>query len=85
MFMKALDSMSKLDDPFFGNIEPDDTVKLVFNLSQGDDKRGPWNEEPSFEYVADPAPEGGMPPAPVNPEDEGHVRGNGKVRRAAAR
>jgi Mn-containing catalase len=33
MFMKALDSMGKLDDPMFGNIPPDDTVKLVFNLS----------------------------------------------------
>ena len=34
MFMKALDAMGKLDDPFFGNIPPDETVKLVFNLSQ---------------------------------------------------
>jgi Mn-containing catalase len=34
MFMKALDQMGKLDDPFFGNIPPDETVKLVFNLSQ---------------------------------------------------
>ena len=32
MFMKALDGMGKLDDPMFGNIAPDDTVKLVFNL-----------------------------------------------------
>src|ERR1700687_2471588 len=50
MFMKALDSMGKLSDPMFGNIQPDDTVKLVFNLSKGDDARGPWNEEPDFEY-----------------------------------
>jgi hypothetical protein len=35
MFMKALEQMGKLDDPFFGNIPPDETVKLVFNLSQG--------------------------------------------------
>jgi Mn-containing catalase len=70
MFMKALDAMGKLDDPFFGNISPDDTVKLVFNLSQGEDARGPWNEAPDFEYVADPQPNGGMPPAPVNPDDE---------------
>jgi Mn-containing catalase len=34
MFMKALDQMGKLDNPFFGNISPDETVKLVFNLSQ---------------------------------------------------
>jgi Mn-containing catalase len=33
MFMKALDAMGKLDDPFFGNIPPDETVKLEFNLS----------------------------------------------------
>ena len=26
--------------------------------------------EPDFEYVADPEPQGGMPPAPVNPDDE---------------
>src|SRR6202012_5962744 len=45
MFMKALDPMGKRDDPMFGNIAPDDTVKLVFNLSHGEDVRGPWNEE----------------------------------------
>ena len=72
MFMKALDQMGKLDDPFFGNIPPDKTVKLVFNLSQDEDVRGPWNEEPDFEYVADPQPEGGLPPPPVNADDEGH-------------
>jgi Mn-containing catalase len=36
MFMKALDAMDKLDDPMFGNVAPDDTVKLVVNLSQGE-------------------------------------------------
>jgi hypothetical protein len=56
--------------PMFGNVPPDDTVKLVFNLSQGDDIRGPWNEEPDFEYIEDPQPKGGMPPAPINPDDE---------------
>src|SRR6202020_1967272 len=69
MFMKALDQMGKLDDPMFGVILPDDTVNLVFNLSQGEDARGPWNEAP-FDYIADPQPQGGMPPAPVNPDDE---------------
>jgi hypothetical protein len=53
-----------------GNVPPDDTVTLVFNLSQGEDVRGPWNDGPEFEYVADPEPKGGMPPAPVNPSDE---------------
>ncbi len=70
MFMKALDSMGKLDDPFFGNIEPDETVRLVFNLSQGEDERGPWNEEPDFDFVENPKPAGGFPPAPINPDDE---------------
>ena len=70
MFMKALESMGKLDDPMFGNVAPDDTVKLVFNLSQGEDVRGPWNEAPDFEYIADPEPQGGFPPPPVNPDDE---------------
>ena len=72
MFMKALDAMGKLDDPFFGNIPPDETVKLVFNLSQDEDVRGPWNEEPDFEYVADPQPEGGLPSPPINADDEDH-------------
>jgi len=69
MFMKALDQMGKLDDPMFGNIPPDDTVSLVFNLSQGEDARGPWNESP-FEYIENPQPQGGFPPPPVNPDDE---------------
>jgi Mn-containing catalase len=80
MFMKALDQMGKLDDPFFGNIPPDETVKLVFNLSQGEDQRGPWNEEPDFEYVENPEPEGGLPPDPVNPDDEGHKPAFGKAK-----
>jgi Mn-containing catalase len=46
------------------------TVKLVFNLSQGQDERGSWNEPPDFDYVQDPQPHGGMPPAPINPDDE---------------
>jgi Mn-containing catalase len=39
--------MGKLDNPFFGNIPPDETVKLVFNLSGGEDERGPWNSQTS--------------------------------------
>ena len=62
MFMKALESMGKLDDPMFGNVAPDDTVKLVFNLSQGEDERGPWNEAPDFDYIARPEPQGGFRP-----------------------
>jgi Mn-containing catalase len=57
MFMKALDSLGKLDDPFFGNVQPDETVDLYFNLSTGEgDERGPWNSDENFEYVADPVP-----------------------------
>ncbi len=70
MFMEALSKMGKLDDPFFGTIQPDDTVDLVFNMSKGEDKRGPWNQEPKFRYVNDPKPSGGFPPGPVNPDDE---------------
>jgi Mn-containing catalase len=81
MFMKALDAMGKLDDPFFGNIPPDETVKLVFNLSQDEDVRGPWNEEPDFEYVADPQPEGGLPLPPSNADDEGHDSRSSKLRK----
>ncbi|MEG4273356.1 MULTISPECIES: manganese catalase family protein [unclassified Microcoleus] len=57
MFMKALESLGKLTDPMFGNIQPDSTVDLYFNLStNGKDERGPWNSEPTFKYIADPAP-----------------------------
>ncbi|GAB4228035.1 MAG: manganese catalase family protein [Elainellaceae cyanobacterium] len=56
MFMKALESLGKLDDPFFGNIQPDETVDLYFNLSSNGEKdeRGPWNSDENFEYIADP-------------------------------
>lgn len=70
MFMAALDRMGKLDDPYFGTVKPDDTVDLVFNLSHGQDERGPWNSQPQFRYVEDPQPKGGLPPGPVNPDDE---------------
>lgn len=69
MFMKALDAMGKLDDPMFGNIPPDETVNITFNLSQGQDARGPWNEK-TFKYVEQPEPKGGFPPPPRNPDDE---------------
>jgi Mn-containing catalase len=57
MFMKALDSLGKLTDPLFGNIKPDETVDLYYNLStngNGKDERGPWNSEPTFKYIANP-------------------------------
>lgn len=58
MFMKALDSMGKLTDPFFGNVQPDDTVDIYYNLStNGQDHRGPWNSDENFRYVADPMKE----------------------------
>jgi Mn-containing catalase len=70
MFMSALDKMGKLDDPYFGTIKPDETVDLVFNLSKGEDFRGPWNSEPKFRLEENPQPSGGFPPPPVNPDDE---------------
>lgn len=76
MFMKALDSMGRLTDPFFGTIQPDETVNIVFNLSHSDDHRGPWNQG-AFRYIDNPRPEGSLPPAPVNPDDE-------KIHRLAA-
>lgn len=57
MFMKALDSLGKLTDPFFGNIQPDETVDIYYNLSSDSqpDERGPWNSEPEFRYIAEPS------------------------------
>ncbi len=58
MFMKALDSMDKLTDPFFGNIQPDETVDIYYNLStNGNDERGPWNSDENFRYIANPMAE----------------------------
>lgn len=59
MFMKALDSMGKLDDPFFGNVQPDETVDIYYNLSSDGqaDERGPWNADKDFRYIADPMAE----------------------------
>lgn len=55
MFMKALDSMGKLTDPFFGNVQPDETVDIYYNLStNGQDERGPWNSDENFKYIANP-------------------------------
>ena len=57
MFIKALDSLGKLTDPFFGNIPPDETVNLYYNLSSngnGKDERGSWNSGAEVEYIADP-------------------------------
>ena len=55
MFMEALDSLDKLTDPFFGNVQPDETVDIYYNLStNGQDERGPWNSDENFRYVADP-------------------------------
>lgn len=60
MFMKALESLGKLDEPFFGNVQPDETVDLYFNLSSNGEKdeRGPWNSDENFEYIADPTNHG---------------------------
>lgn len=58
MFMNALESLDKLTDPFFGNVQPDETVDIYYNMStDGKDERGSWNSEPDFRYVADPMTE----------------------------
>ncbi|MDT7953912.1 MAG: manganese catalase family protein, partial [Acetobacteraceae bacterium] len=56
MFMAALQSLNKLTEPLFGDLKPDDSVNIYFNMSSGPgaDQRGPWNSEPAFQYVADP-------------------------------
>ena len=57
MFMKALDSLGKITDPFFGNIPPDETVDLYYNLSSngnGKDERGLCNSGAEVEHIADP-------------------------------
>jgi len=55
--MRALNSLGKLTDPFFGNIPPDETVNLYCNLSSngnGKDERGSWNSGAEVRYIADP-------------------------------
>jgi Mn-containing catalase len=89
MFMKALESLGKLTDPMFGNVKPDETVDLYFNLSKDGplDARGPWNSEPAFRYVEKPEPQGGLPMEVHNPDDErrGPARGVSHAERPAAK
>lgn len=59
MFMEALRAFGKLTDPFFGNIPPDSTVNLFFNVSSNGDLRGPWNTAPAFQFIENPKPMGG--------------------------
>ena len=59
MFMDALKSMDKLDKPLFGNLKPDETVDLYFNLSSSDqpgqDSPAPWiKKDSSFKYIDKP-------------------------------
>jgi Mn-containing catalase len=72
MFMKALESLGRLTEPYFGNVKPDETVNLYFNLSKDGarDARGPWNHEPHFKYVDQPTPQGSSPQEVKNPDDE---------------
>jgi Mn-containing catalase len=44
-------------------------VEIVYNLSQGGDARGAWNEAP-FKYIANPDATGNLPAGPINPDDE---------------
>jgi Mn-containing catalase len=75
MFMEALRGLGKLTDPFFGNIPPDSTVNLYFNVSSDGDLRGPWNTSPAFQYIDDPKPMGGGNVAqPDGPPVKGQTR-----------
>ncbi|WP_431302760.1 manganese catalase family protein [Sediminicoccus sp. BL-A-41-H5] len=76
MFMRALDSLGKLDVPLFGNVPPDGTVDIYFNLSKlgGEDEA-----EPGPALVGEGMRITGQPgsltllgeaPAFVNPDDE---------------
>lgn len=51
-------------------------------IQEGGDGRGPWSTEPASQYVADPTPQGGMPP-PVNASDERAARKAPKPARGA--
>jgi Mn-containing catalase len=78
MFMAALQSLGKLDDPMFGTVPPNETVNLYFNLSKDDtheETRGPWNQGNNIEYLADPEPQGETPDSPTNSDDEGSKPG----------
>jgi Mn-containing catalase len=72
MFMSALASLGKLEDPLFGTVQPDETVDLYFNMSKDGalDLRGPWNQEPGFKFISDPSPRGEAPMKVANPDDE---------------
>jgi Mn-containing catalase len=71
MFMAALNDLGKLDDPLFGNVQPDETVDLYFNLStNGDLKTGPWNEPPNFTLIKEPKPHGNYVETIENADDE---------------
>jgi Mn-containing catalase len=82
MFMDALAALGKLTDPMFGNIAPDSTVDLYFNLSKdGEPLRGPWNAEPAYRYIDDPQPMGdGNVALPAGPTVAGqtHLPSDGK-------
>jgi len=43
--------------------------------------RGPWNEEPDFEYVADTQPKGGLPSPPINADGENYDQPASKGRK----
>jgi Mn-containing catalase len=75
MFMEALRGLGKLTDPFFGNVPPDSTVNLYFNVSADGKLRGPWNKSPAFQYIESPKPMGGDDVAtPAGPPVKGQTR-----------
>lgn len=53
MFMKALESLGKLTDPFFGNIQPDETVDIYYNLSTNEQNENESREMKISSLFAD--------------------------------
>jgi Mn-containing catalase len=70
--MKAPDEMGKSDDPLFGNIPPTTQSSWYSTYRNVKTYAGRGTKNPTSTIVADPEPKGGMPPAPINPDDEGH-------------
>ncbi|MDY7004178.1 MAG: manganese catalase family protein [Cyanobacteriota bacterium] len=53
MFMKALESLGELTEPFFGNIKPDETVDIYYNLSTDGQNEDESREKPISDLFTD--------------------------------
>ena len=80
MFMKALEFDGQTDRSDVWEHSARRHGEVGFQLISGRGRRGPWNEGPEFEYVEDPQPQGGLPPDPVNPDDERAPRAKARAK-----